>query len=193
MGAMKRFTSSLIFVVTTAAAAVIACGETDYTAGVYDKRYGPPEALRAVDPPSAYNNSFDGGDAAAAGNPATICDGGGPIDGGPCAVSFKTTLMPLFITNCGSASCHSAATGVKPKMDPANPDVTWANFVAQQPITGKRYINPCSTDKTASSIVCNMAATPCGTGMPLPAPGSFAAQPIATQTDIWLACGSPNN
>lgn len=191
MIAMKRLTWALVLSMTTATFLVIACGETDYTAGVYDKRYGQPESLRSATPPGPF-----GGAAAGEGgtsDPTKVCSGAGPIDGGPCTVSFKTTLLPLFIQNCGSPSCHGVPAGAKPQMDPANPNTTYANFVAQQAITGKPYVNPCTLDKTASSIVCNMAMAPCGTGMPLPAPGSFATQAISTQTDTWLACGAPNN
>jgi hypothetical protein len=191
---MKRLTWALLFGIAFATTtAVVACGETDYTAGVYDKRYGQPGPGWKV--PDYYDPTNDGGDAATGGNPAKLCDGKGPVDGGACTVSFKTTLMPLYIAGCGSATCHGVPNGAKPQMDPASPDITWANFAAQKPITNKPYINPCSTDKTSASIVCNMAAVgaSCGTGMPLAAPGSLATQPIVTQTDTWLACGSPNN
>ncbi len=193
---MKRLTWALLFGIACATTtAVVACGETDYTAGVYDKRYGQPDSLRGASPPEGYNSASDGGDAATGGNPSALCQGKGPVDGGTCSVSFKTTLLPLYIASCGSVSCHGVPNGAKPQMDPASPDITWANFVSQKPITGKPYVNPCSTDKTSASIVCNMAAAgaSCGTGMPLSSPGSLATMPIVTQTDTWLACGSPNN
>ncbi len=180
-----------LLMVSTGVAAIVACGETDYTAGKYDKRYAGPEALSGKIPPEQIDPAgVGGGDGGAE---AGLCNGAGPIDGGPCTVSFKDTLMPLLITACGSATCHGVPAGAKPQMDRASAAVTYANFLAQKPIDSKPYIDVCSTDKAKSGLACNIAATPCGNGMPYGAAGSIATSPLATQIDTWLACGAPNN
>lgn len=177
----------LVGLVAVGLAAVIACGETDYTAGVYDKRYSNPPT--SDDPPEPFTAGGGGGGGADGG----LCDGAGPIDGGPCTVSFKTDLMPLLISSCGSATCHGVPAGAKPLMDRESGDKTYDNFLAQKPITNKPYIDVCSTDKTKSGISCNLAATPCGNGMPYGAAGSLATSDLVTKIDTWLACGAPRN
>ncbi len=170
----------------------LACGETDYTKGEYDKKYADPDSLRGDFPPDPYNPALDGGDAGA--TVSTLCEGG-TIDAAACTVSFKTDLMPKLIQECGA--CHTA-TGTAPRMDNTSPQATYDNFLLQgrtKPINGKPYINPCSTDKSASTIVCNIAATnPCGNAMPQLTPGVLSKAPtLPTLLDTWLACGSPNN
>ena len=190
---MRRLSWAALFVVSTVGAVLAACGETDYTEGFYDKRYGQPDSLRGASPPEPYNTNNPTGDAGGGGT-GGLCNGKGPIDGGPCSVSFKTQLMPLFVEKCASPSCHGAPAGAKPQVDRENADKTYQNFISQKPITGKPYVDPCTLDKTASSITCNLAATnSCGNAMPLGAAGSLGTQPIYTLTDTWLACGAPNN
>ena len=188
---MVRWTMALAGVALVGVA--LACGETDYTKGEYDKKYADPDSLRGDYPPDPYNPALDGGDAGT--SVAALCDGGGPIDGGACTVSFKNDLMPKLIKECGA--CHTA-TGTAPRMDNANAAATYENFLLQgrtKPINGKPYINPCSTDKATSTIACNIAATnPCGLAMPQLTPGVLSKEPtLAAQLDTWLGCGSPNN
>ena len=171
---------------------VVACGETDYTKGVYDKKYATPDSLRNANAPDPYNPALDGGEAGTTG--AALCDGKGPIDGGACTVSFKTDILPKLVTDCGA--CHTATGGITPQIDNASAEKTYANFIKQgqtKPIDNKPYINPCSTDKATSTILCNMSATgTCGQGMPQGKIGQLSTD-LAAKLDTWLTCGSPNN
>jgi hypothetical protein len=65
---------------------------------------------------------------------------------------------------------------------------TLANY-ADQANGGAPYINPCSTDPTKSSFLCDTYPTgSCGDKMPLGS-GLQDAGILAT----WIACGAPEN
>jgi len=181
----------LVGVLALGVGAGIACGETDYTAGVYDKKYGRPEGVTSAAPePTVVGGSVISGEGGTVGGK---CDGGEPPEAGACSVSFANDIMPKLIESCGSATCHATPAGAAPQMDRASAVNTYANFIKQKAIGGKPYIDICTTDKTASGIACNIAGTPCGTGMPLGGAGSLATSPLATSIDTWLTCGAPNN
>ncbi len=190
MGPMKRVWSLVTGVACVACVACVAlaCGETDYSLGLDNKKYGNPGSLKGELPPPPFD---PGNPKAVPPTPATLCDGGGPMDGGACSVRFSTDILPKLVAEC--ATCHTATGTTLPQIDKANSSKTWENFVKQKRIENKPYINPCSTDKAAASLVCNMAATgACGNRMPYQT--TIGASPqLITAADTWLACGSPNN
>ena len=71
-----------------------------------------------------------------------------------------------------------------------DPIQTYKNLLGYTASTGKAYLDPCSTDPTASAITCNLTMG-CGTPMPS-GPGKVTADQ-ATKIQTWVACGSPNN
>ncbi len=162
----------------------LAC-TTDYQKGVDDPLYGAPNALAGQSQPgSTSENTVK--EAGAAG--ALKC--GAQVDGGPCAVSFKTDILGTFKTACAGTSCHSGNPPPnKPMINPDDPTATWQSFV-DYPNIAKAYINPCSTDDTQSAIACNLQGTAgCGAKMPL---GTTYPGDIAKIT-AWQKCGAPNN
>jgi hypothetical protein len=67
-----------------------------------------------------------------------------------------------------------------------------ANFTT---INSLPYFNPCSTDPTKSTFVCNTSTTgTCGTGV-MPLLGGTGAMTDAGLAEIatWVACGAPQN
>ncbi len=172
---------------------------TDYQKGLDDPLYGPPNALEGKKVPGGTIDfvSGEGGVAVAGGTPTKIvcvANGGAPVDAGACAVSFKTDVLAILGTNncAASSDCHGgAAPKYKPRIEPSDGPLTWAEFAAFQ-VGATPYINPCSTDKAQSSLLCNMQATgTCGTKMPYLS-GQVSDADLA-KIETWLACGSPNN
>ena len=132
-----------------------------------------------------------------AGDGGALCNGNGPIDGGACAVSWKTDIWPKMsssgVWGCANNKCHGATANDPSGLD--GQDHAYAILTAWTKTAGKPYINPCSTDPDASSFLCNMSAA-CGTHMPYPdntiGTGPAAPADLATLT-TWVQCGSPNN
>ena len=139
-------------------------------------------------PPAAGDGGGEGG---------VLCNGNGPIDGGACAVSWKTDIWPKMsssgVWSCANNKCHGATANDPSSLD--GQDHAYAILTKWTTTGGKPYINPCTTDPDASSYLCNMNGS-CGTRMPYPdnTIGSGPATPgdLATLT-TWIACGSPNN
>jgi hypothetical protein len=191
---MRRhsFLASSTFL-AVAAAIVIAC-TTDYQKGLEDPRYGVPNALAGYQQPgpSSAKGGNSGGDGP--GTPECVKAGGALVDGGPCTVSFKDVILPAFqAANCQTAgSCHGGESPPnQPRIDPADGPGMWAEFAAFKLSNGKVYINPCSTDPTASTISCNVnKAASCGSVMP---PGLGLSADVVGKIDTWLKCGAPNN
>lgn len=198
-----RFRAFLALATTSVAglAAVVAC-TTDYQKGEGDPAYGAPNALENQKPPRPTLESVggEGGAGSTSGSSSTpkcVQGGGKLVDGGPCAVSFKNDVLRIFGTAaapsqaCNVTDCHGGKTPpAQPAIEPATPEETYNAFQAFT-AAGKPYINPCSTDPTASSIHCNVAATACGSKMPKGG-GQIAADDL-TKIETWVKCGAPNN
>lgn len=179
---------------------IVAC-TTDYQKGLDDPLYGPPNALEGKKSPGGtidFLASGEGGSTAVPGGTATkiacVANGGTQLDGGACTVSFKTEVLAILGTNncAASSDCHGgAAPKYKPRIEPSDGPLTWAEFAAFQ-VGATPYINPCSTDKAQGSLLCNLQATgTCGTKMPYLA-GQVSDADLK-KIETWLACGSPNN
>ena len=173
---------------------VAAC-TTDYQKGLEDPNYGNPNALAGQRQPGPSSEvTIDGGGSSggAGQTPACVTAGGTLVDGGACAVSFKTILAAFKTANCSLASCHGTATPPnEPRIDPDDPNGMWAEFSTFKLSNGTVYINPCSTDSAQSSIGCNVnAAATCGSLMPA---GVGLPANVVTDIDTWLKCGAPNN
>jgi hypothetical protein len=148
-------------------------------------RLGGPNALEGKDHPRPSSSEEVGGG---------LCGGGkGAIDGGPCAVSFKTDIVPLLTGAswaCATSSCHAGTAA--PKMTPGDDKQIW-DSLRRESTGGKPYINPCSIDPGASSFECNLQAMgACGTKMPF-APGTQPTEAELKKVRDWLTCGSPFN
>ena len=167
---------------------------TDYQKGLEDPNFGNANALAGQRQPGPTSESaLDGGaGGGGAGTPECVRAGGAIVDGGDCAVSFKTILGAFKAANCGLASCHGSATPPnEPRIDPDDPAGMWPEFAGFKLSNGSLYINPCSTDPAASAIACNVnPAATCGALMP-----AGVGLPINVVTDIetWLKCGAPKN
>lgn len=191
---MIRRSGSTSVVSLVAAAVAVAGGvwglaacTTDYQKGLDDPRFGGPSALlgeKAPEPP------VRGGS-----NVLCVAEGASLVDGGACSVSFSKDVLGIFAEpTCGTATtCHGGSNPAnQPRVAPSDPAATWAIFAGFKLSNGKPYINPCSTDKAASTLVCNLAATgTCGSHMPQTGP-QISDEDLA-KIDTWLACGSPNN
>lgn len=191
---MKRSVQavSLVFAALVAAAGAAACA-------VEDTKYVGPEALVGKQPPPAKQVASGGpvGDAGA----APLCNGAGPIDGGPCAKSWKTDVYALINGpwKCSDPICHQDKPG-GPAYQPAisDQDATRAwNSLASYMIAQKRYIDPCTTDPAVSAISCNLVSPACGLAqMPytgLSVQGAAPTQDQLATVATWLKCGAPNN
>lgn len=165
---------------------------TDYQKGLHDPNFGAPNALAGQKQPGPSSEVVsDGG--AGSGTPECVKAGGTLVEGGACRVSFKAILASFKAANCQTAgSCHGGTTPPnQPRIDPDDPNGTWAEFASFKLSNGKLYINPCSTDPAQSTIGCNVnAAAPCGAVMP---PGVGLPANIVADIDTWLTCGAPNN
>ncbi len=179
-----------------AALAVASACTTDYQKGLDDPNYGTPNALAGQKQPGPTSETLSdagGGGTGATAQPACVQAGGALVDGGACAVSFKTILAAFKAANCQTAgSCHGGATPPnQPRINPDDAPGMWAEFTTFKLSNGKLYVNPCSTDPTQSTIGCNVnAAASCGAVMP---PGAGLAANVVTDIDTWLKCGAPNN
>jgi len=165
---------------------------TDYQLGLEDPKFGAPNALAGQKQPGPSSQSGADG-TPAGGTPECVKSGGALLDGGVCAVSFKTDILTAFQTaNCQTTSCHGGASPPnQPRIDPADAPGMWAEFAAFKISNGIPYINPCSIDPTKSSMGCNVnTAAPCGSLMP---PALGLPPDVVTKIDTWLKCGSPNN
>ena len=84
-------------------------------------------------------------------------------------------------------------------MKSKDPHTTFTNFLGHR-LGGdtknpdaKRYINQCSTDATASYIVCNMQANgDKNCGLHMPTGGQISADALA-KFKTWVECGAPEN
>ncbi len=156
-----------------------------------DSKFGNPSGLSHANLPSPA--AAEGGAAPSTGS---LCDGGGPVDGGPCQISFAKDIWPMMsaagVWACADSNCHGG-TALNPFINDA--PSAYANLVAYK-IGGKAYINPCSTDPKQSTFVCNLQGT-CGQ-QAMPIPDNTKNRPLAIATDIgkvntWLQCGAPFN
>ncbi len=154
-----------------------------------DTKYGPHSGLQKSNlpnPPAAEGGtSSDGG---------ALC--GTPVDGGTCSVSYTNDIFPKMqgTWHCTDAKCHGGTT-YSPQLDSA--DNAYSAMMAYK-ISGKFYINPCSTNLDASAFNCNIqASSGCGSAeMPFP-DGTLGSGPMSggdlTLVQTWLQCGSPKN
>lgn len=140
-------------------------------------------------PPSSDGGGLDG----------ALCNGKGPIDGGPCSVSWKNDIWPMMsssgVWKCGDSKCHGAQANQPGNLN--NEDNAYAALVGWTGTGGKPYINPCSTDPAQSAYVCNLdTTTACGTRMPYSdnVLGSGPALPAdSAKLQTWVKCGAPKN
>jgi hypothetical protein len=170
--------------------------------------YGPPNGIDGKQPngpgtssgsgsssgsSSSGGSSGDGG-TSSGGTPTVTYACGTPIDGGPCAVSWSQTIYPAMQAGgawgcAGGSSCH---TVIQPTLSGSASAVytTMANYTG---INNLPYFNPCSTDPTKSTFVCNTATTTCSVQMPTV--GGTGAMTDAGLAEIaaWVACGAPQN
>jgi hypothetical protein len=86
-----------------------------------------------------------------------------------------------------AASCHGGSGLPAFSGTASQVYQTLSNYNA---INSLYYFNPCSTDPTQSTFVCNTSTTTCESEMPLGAPLGTAAQ---TEIATWVACGAPQN
>ena len=197
---MRFFSSQVrggLLGVSVIAASFAACG------GEVDTHYGPPSGLTGKSPPlpSGVDASspppVTGGDG---GTPSALCGGKGPIDGGACAVSWKTNIYAKMgavgAWKCADANCHGTVGGNPPYIMGSSSHADYVALMAAK-ITARPYLNPCSTDPAQSTIACNVGATDplCGVGpMPFTTNGAVALT-AAEKADLkaWVACGSPEN
>jgi|GEM_PF-1245766 len=195
-----RHVASLFFGACLASGvlAFAAC-TTDYQQGLGDPAYGAPNALENQKPPrpTLENATAEGGGGSSSGGNVPKCAkaGGTVVDGGPCAVSFKNDVLRIYgaaTPACGSSECHGGKTPIaQPPIDPGLPDDTYAALEGFQ-AAGKPYVNPCSTDPAASSMVCNLRAGAQACGSHMPKGGQLAEADITT-IETWVKCGAPNN
>jgi hypothetical protein len=193
---MRAHLTAVVAAASVGLLLVAAC-TTDYQKGLEDPNFGAPNALAGQKQPgpssdttAGENGTSSGG---AGGAPECVKAGGTLVDGGACAVSFKTILAAFKAASCQTTgSCHGGPTPPnQPRIDPDDPAGMWAEFSGFKLSNGKLYINPCSTDPTQSTIGCNVNATaPCGAVMP---PGVGLPANVVADIDTWLKCGSPNN
>lgn len=197
-----RFGSALLVgACFTSGLAVVAACTTDYQLGTSDPIYGAPNALENQKPPRpTLEGTLDGGgtgSSSSGSQPACVKAGGTLVDGGPCAVSFKTDILKIMGTAaapsaaCSSTDCHGGKSPpAQPSIEPGSPDDTYNGF---QGFTagGRTYISPCETDPTKTSILCNLQAAACGSKMPKGG-GQISAEDLKKIED-WVKCGAPNN
>lgn len=163
---------------------------------VEETNYGPPDGLTNKKLPSP---QFPVANEQQSGGTDGICDGGAPAQDPNCTVSFKTDIYEKFFVatgtwQCAGSDCHeegAAGSSVNsPPIHATDPTKAYNSLVNYQ-IGGKRYIDPCSTDPNASSIICNLQGA-CGTTMPYP-PVPIATSDQLPPLQTWLQCGAPNN
>jgi hypothetical protein len=200
MDAMRLRTTMLVVASSSLVLLAVAACTTDYQQGKGDPAFGGPNALAGQRPPGVSSEvaseAGGGGTDTPGAKPACVAAGGTLVDAGACSVSFSKQILDSFgLANCGTTNCHGGATPRnEPGIDPGDPGATWQHLQAFTISTGKPYINPCSTDDTASSMGCNMIAEgqagACGVHMPS---GAQLPADAITNINTWLKCGSPNN
>ena len=176
-------------------ALLFAACTTDYQKGLEDPNFGGPNALAGQKQPGPTSEVVsDGGTSSGGGaTPECVKAGGALVDGGACAVSFKTILAAFKAANCQTAgACHGGATPPnQPRIDPDDPNGMWAEFASFKLSNGAVYINPCSTAPAQSTLGCNVnPAATCGSLMPA---GVGLPANVVADIDTWLKCGAPNN
>jgi hypothetical protein len=192
-----------LFALMAGLASSTACGNYDPPDVA---KYGPPNGLNqkvANAPPAATDSGTppaSGGDSGPAAGPTYACvvAGGTLVPATTCSVSWSKDLFPKMQSggawNCAGSSCHASASTPPVLTGDAHAFyTTLANYtgtVTSGAQAGQPYFNPCSTDPTKSTFVCNLQPTGfCGMlGMPLGTPVANPA-PIAT----WVGCGAPEN
>jgi hypothetical protein len=197
---MPRLSTHVRFVCITSivglSVALVAACTTDYQKGLEDPRFGAPNALvgEKQPGPSSEVASDNGTGGAASGTPDCVRAGGALVDGGACAISFKTNILDAFkAANCQTVGlCHGGPTPPnQPRIDPDDAPGTWAGFTNFKITSGTIYVNPCSTDPAQSTIACNVnSAAPCGSLMPA---GAGLPANVVADIETWLKCGAPNN
>jgi hypothetical protein len=130
--------------------------------------------------------------------------GAGPLDGGACAVSWKNTIYPKYMSaagtwKCADANCHGPGSAQLPPIsdDPLKAYLTLATTKGSglTSFATKVYINPCSTDPAQAALSCNLLGS-CTPIMPVTGGSVSSAGATAAENadvDTWLKCGSPFN
>lgn len=196
-----RFGSALLVgACFTSGIAVVAACTTDYQLGTSDPAYGAPNALENQRPPRpTLEGTLDAGSSSSSSGsqPACVKAGGTLVDGGVCAVSFKTDILKIMGTPaapsvaCTVTDCHGGKTpNAQPAIEPGTPEDTYNVFQAFT-AAGKPYISPCETDPAKTSILCNLQAAACGSKMPKGG-GQISPEDLKKIED-WVKCGAPNN
>jgi hypothetical protein len=153
---------------------------------------------------AAASSSSGGGSSSGSGSGGTVttfaCETGGAtiVDGGPCTVSWSTTIYPAIqgAWGCSAATpCHASTAPVMTGSASAV-YATLANYTSATVLGNNNpYINPCSTAPAESNFVCNTQAAgttgACGNAMPLVGGPLTAA--ATTEIATWVACGAPQN
>lgn len=160
--------------------------------------YGPAESLgpRKFPDPQGGTTANDAGGTA----PSSLCDGGGPIDGGACDTSWQRDIFGPMLSTTGTMKCASGITchgagGNSPTIDNADAAKAWAQLAnyTSATLNGKHYLDVCSKgDPNTSAMHCNLRGA-CGTQMPETPTGAPATADQLATIDKWLACGAPNN
>ena len=182
-----------------AASAVVAGCKTDYQQGKEDPAFGLPNALANQIQPGPSSDLGNGsGSSGATGDLLCVKNGGAPVDGGACAVSFKNDILGAFKTaGCDTSICHGGSNPPnQPKIAADDGPGTWTIFAGFKLSTGSMYIDPCSTDPTKSGIAANVDIkgdrTLGGTIMPSGTTTGLGAD-VLTKIGTWQKCAAPNN
>ena len=168
--------------------------------------YGGPEGLAGRQLPKPLNPT--GPQDASTTAPGACPDGGQPLAGTGCTVSWKNDIFTYLKAtgHCGDTGCHQPG-GQTPAFDVNSADNAYNSLAAYTSSTfqpaGKRYIDPCSTTPEDSAITCNLTPLPgggkaaCEPLMPLTTTGGTVADPagdfLTNKLPTWLKCGAPNN
>ena len=144
--------------------------------------YGPPGGLRG----KAFVD--DAGALADSGPAAPACTPDKVVDGGACAVSWSGFVLPL-LQGERCMVCHAN----QPPTFSSDVNTTYADFrdTVKLKASALPYINPCSTDPAASTLVGNLRGT-AGKIMP-PAPQAPTAAGDIDKVETWVKCGAPKN
>ena len=188
-----RATPLLVGIIIGLAGCIAMACTTDYQQGKDDVAYGGPNALEGKQPPGTSIDVGANNEAGASSGGTVTC--GMQIDGGTCAVTFSGDIMTAWTAaNCSLVSCHGGATPVnQPPIDTMNAKTTWNTLQAFTISSGLPYINPCSTDPTASAVAANMLADPGAKGGSHMPQSSQLPQADIDKINTWVACGAPNN
>jgi hypothetical protein len=154
-----------------------------------DTNYGPHSGLSKNNLPTPPTP-----DGSIGGDGGLLC--GTAVDAGACSVSYSGMIWPKMqgTWHCSDATCHGG-TSYQPKLDTAQD--AYDNLMAYK-ISGKPYIDPCSTDPDASAFVCNVQSPfTCGLGQ-MPFPNATLGSGPMSSGDVslvqtWVQCGAPNN